>query len=127
MPPRDLVDLNLTYQTSFYFAYREFVIHNSDRLGFEEEDMPDVESAVESDVESDDDSWDEYEHEDLPDSDSSVASEEIIVVGSGTEEDPWDLTYDEEDGVPIGHLRATPPSSNWGDDLDELPGLEVWY
>ena len=142
MPPRDLVGLNILYAPDFYWSYCEFVNNHSEQLGLvltdmyelselsEEEDLPEL---IEVEVDSEG-----FEIAYLSDSDSDTDSggsresidtiEVALLTGTGTVDDPYDLTFIiDPHEAPQGYLRATPPSSEWDDDLDMLPDLEHFH
>lgn len=139
MPPRDLVGLSLLYDPDFYYSYCEFINRHSHILGVE---VAMHEASETSDEEEDDDGFQREVLTDSSDSEEDSNSEgggmmevsdlEIAVLtGTGTIDDPYDLTLIiEPEVIPDGYIRATPEGSevgDWGDELDQLRDLEHFH
>lgn len=108
MSPRDTWDVNPVFTQDFWFDY----------CGFLEREFGWVTDLVDDSVETD----------------SEMGLENMMIPREDTvriiDGEVWDYeslpdSSDEESegGIPVGMIRATPPHSDWGDELDDLPGM----
>jgi len=135
MSPRDIWDMNPIFSMAFDSSYRDLI----EPLGFEvdvnadayvDESLPplvdDDEDTVEHAVQSSISEFDRYYErwvEQQTDGYWSGWWDMWLDEVDRRERDVADMADGDHDGVPVGMLRATPESSDWGSD-DELGCLE---